>query len=197
VDRQHSKKWALARFFAEQKTPWLPGEAPAAIVCASSYSSIKLNTFRGEPQMKKLLQTYRGTVYPWHCDHVGHMNVMFYVGKFDEATWNLFAEVGITSSYLRNESRGMAAVQQNITYKRELHAGDVVAVRSWVLEVREKVVRYVHEMVNLETSDIAAFVEVTAVHLNTATRKACPMPPATVERLRQMIVPASAGAQFK
>jgi acyl-CoA thioesterase FadM len=32
--------------------------------------------------------TYRGTVYPWHCDHIGHMNVMWYVGKFDEATWN-------------------------------------------------------------------------------------------------------------
>jgi acyl-CoA thioester hydrolase len=30
--------------------------------------------------------TYRGTIYPWHCDHMGHMNVMWYVGKFDEAT---------------------------------------------------------------------------------------------------------------
>ena len=26
--------------------------------------------------------TYRGTVYPWHCDHVGHMNIMWYAGKF-------------------------------------------------------------------------------------------------------------------
>jgi acyl-CoA thioester hydrolase len=23
--------------------------------------------------------TYRGTVYPWQCDHVGHMNIMWYV----------------------------------------------------------------------------------------------------------------------
>jgi acyl-CoA thioester hydrolase len=27
--------------------------------------------------------TTRGTVYPWRCDHMGHMNVMWYVGKFD------------------------------------------------------------------------------------------------------------------
>lgn len=27
-----------------------------------------------------------GSAYPWHCDHVGHMNVMWSVGKFDEAT---------------------------------------------------------------------------------------------------------------
>ncbi|MCK1361487.1 hypothetical protein [Bradyrhizobium sp. 199] len=26
--------------------------------------------------------TYRGTVYPSQCDHVGHMNIMWHVGKF-------------------------------------------------------------------------------------------------------------------
>ena len=73
--------------------------------------------------------TYRGAVYPWHCDHMGHMNVMWYVGKFDEATWNLFASIGITAAYVREQRHGMAGLQQNITYKKELHAGDVVVVR--------------------------------------------------------------------
>ena len=40
--------------------------------------------------------TYLGTVYPWQCDHVGHMNVMWYVRKFDEATWNFFHQLGLT-----------------------------------------------------------------------------------------------------
>ena len=51
--------------------------------------------------------TYRGTVYPWHCDHNGHMNIMWYVGKFDEANWNLFALIGLTPSYLRESGRGI------------------------------------------------------------------------------------------
>jgi acyl-CoA thioester hydrolase len=38
--------------------------------------------------------TYRGVVRSEHCDHMGHMNVMWYVGKFDEASWQLFASVG-------------------------------------------------------------------------------------------------------
>ena len=33
--------------------------------------------------MSEPLLTDRGTVYPSHCNHVGHMNVMWYVGKFD------------------------------------------------------------------------------------------------------------------
>ena len=89
--------------------------------------------------MSELQETYRGVIYPWHCDQMGHMNVMWYVGKFDEATWNLFATMGVTTAYLKENKRGMAAVQQNITYRRELLAGDTVAVRSAFLEVRDKV----------------------------------------------------------
>ena len=50
--------------------------------------------------------------------------------QFDEANWNLFARLGLTPSYLRESGRGMAAVQQKITYKRELLAGDIVEIKS-------------------------------------------------------------------
>jgi acyl-CoA thioester hydrolase len=123
-----------------------------------------------------LIETYRGTVYPWQCDHMGHMNVMWYVGKFDEATWNLFAAIGLTPTFLRTQSRGMAAVQQNISYRRELNAGDVVLVRSAVLEVRDKVLRFVHEMRNAESGDIAAACELTGVHIDAVKRKSCAFP---------------------
>jgi acyl-CoA thioester hydrolase len=138
--------------------------------------------------MHELIQTYRGTVYPWHCDHMGHMNVMWYVGKFDEATWNLFAEGGITPSYLRKNHRGMAGVQQNITYKRELYAGDIVAVRSGLLEVREKVIRFRHEMLNLGSAETAATTELTVVHMDTIKRKSCPFSAEIIERLQAMVV---------
>ena len=48
----------------------------------------------------------------------------------------------------------MAAVQQNVTYKRELLAGDIVEVRSRLLEIRDKSVRFLHEMRNAETGEI-------------------------------------------
>jgi acyl-CoA thioester hydrolase len=118
--------------------------------------------------------TYRGAVYPWQCDHVGHMNIMWYVGKFDEANWNMFARLGLTPSYLRQSGRGMAGVQQNITYKRELFAGDIVEIRSRLLELREKSIRFLHEMRNAETGEIAATCEITAVHLDRQAHKSMP-----------------------
>ena len=122
--------------------------------------------------------TYRGTVYPWQCDHVGHMNIMWYVGKFDEANWNLFARLGLTPSYLRESGRGMAAVQQNVSYKRELLAGDIVEVRSRLLEIRDKSIRFLHEMRNAETGEIAATCEIIGVHMDRQARKSVPFAPA-------------------
>ena len=122
--------------------------------------------------------TYRGTVYPWQCDHVGHMNIMWYVGKFEEANWNLFARIGLTSSYLRESGRGMAAVQQNISYIRELLAGDIVEIRSALVEIREKSIRFVHEMRNAETGEVAAICEITGVHMDRNARKAIAFPDA-------------------
>lgn len=63
-----------------------------------------------EDDVADMVITYRGTVYPWQCDHVGHMNVMWYVGKFDEGTWNFFNELGLTPAYFTERQRGMAAV---------------------------------------------------------------------------------------
>jgi len=136
---------------------------------------------------QELTETYRGAVYPWHCDHMGHMNVMWYVGKFDEATWNLFALAGVTAAFLKENKRGMAAVQQNITYKRELHAGDTVVVRSAFLEVKEKTARFVHEMRHAVNGEVSAICVLTGVSIDTQTRRSCPLPIEIVERGRKLV----------
>ena len=139
--------------------------------------------------------TYRGTVYPWQCDHVGHMNIMWYVGKFDEANWNLFARIGLTPSYLRQTGRGMAGGQQNISYRRELFAGDIVEVTSTLQEIREKSIRFTHEMRNAETGEIAATCEITAVHLDRQAHKSTPFEDAIRRTAaRQLAFPEPVGA---
>jgi len=139
-----------------------------------------------EPAMGAPILTYRGTVYPWHCDHMGHMNVMWYVGKFDEATWHLLAALGLNSARLRDENLGMVAVEQHLEYKRELLAGDLLMIRSSVQEVREKTVLFVHEMFNQETQELAARTVLTGICIDTNTRKARPLPADVRERATNM-----------
>jgi acyl-CoA thioester hydrolase len=135
--------------------------------------------------------TYRGAVYASHCDHIGHMNIASYGAKFDEATWVLFCELGLTPSYLRSPGFGMAAVQQTIAYRRELFAGDVVEVRSQVLEVTERRIRFRHEMRNIESGELSATSEINGVHLDKQAHKSCDFPPAVRAAAEAMMAGAA------
>jgi len=135
--------------------------------------------------------TYKGTVFPWHCDEMGHMNVMWYVGKFDEATRHLFNAIGITPTFVRENKRGMAAVEQTIQYKRELLAGDVVTVHSRLDEIRDKSVRFTHEMRKADTGELAATTTLTGVHIDTVARRACAFPEGVREKAAMFAKPST------
>jgi acyl-CoA thioester hydrolase len=81
----------------------------------------------------------------------------------------------------------MAAVQQNISYKKELRAGDAVTIRTTILEVREKVMRFVHEMVKEPTLEIAAIAELTGVHMDARRRRSIELPPGILANVRELI----------
>ena len=139
--------------------------------------------------MSGAMETYRGVVYPWHCDHVGHMNVMHYVGKFDEATWFFFNRIGLTRTFLATARRGMAAVEQRIAYQREVRAGDALAVDTTLVEARDKVLKFVHRMSVPDTGETAAVMLQTTVHLDTELRRATALPPDIVARARALVAP--------
>ncbi|MCF6195963.1 MAG: acyl-CoA thioesterase [Emcibacter sp.] len=132
-------------------------------------------------------QTYQGVVYPWHCDHMGHMNVMHYVGKFDEATWSLFSDMGLTGRRMRDEKKGMVAVEQNIQYKGELMPGDVIAVQSKIVKLTDKSVTFRHKMRNVETNAVAAITTLTGLYFDRVARKAISLPDDIKAKLQDMI----------
>lgn len=138
--------------------------------------------------MTEPMLTYRGTVYPWHCDQMGHMNVMWYVGKFDEGTWNFLSMIGLTSKFMRENGSATAGVEQNITYKKELFPGDVISVRTTLLEVRDRVVRIQHEMRKNDTDEVVAIMVLTAVHLDEKSRRATPFPASVKAKLDSLAI---------
>lgn len=130
--------------------------------------------------MTRQIETYRGVVYPWHLDHIGHMNVQFYTARFDEATWHFFAALGLTPTYFRENGCGMAAVDQHTKYRRELHAGDLIRIATELFEIRGKTVRFRHSMYNAETGEEVATTDLVGVHMDTKLRRAVPMAPELV-----------------
>ena len=128
------------------------------------------------------IETYRGVVYPWQLDHMDHMNVQFYTARFDEATWHLFAALGMTTSYFKANRRGMAALDQRTLYKRELHAGALIRITSELLEMKPKTIRFLHRMYDTENGEEVATTELVGAHIDTDARKAVPFPDEIVKR---------------
>ena len=81
----------------------------------------------------------------------------------------------------------MAAVEQHIEYKRELRAGDLISIRSAALEVKEKSIRFVHEMTNDENGELAARTILVGVYFSTTERKSLALP-ADVRQRAQLLV---------
>ena len=95
-------------------------------------------------------ETAKGTVHSWQCDHMGHANLRAYGEFFEQALWHVFHRIGITPSVLRGDSIRMAGVQQSIHYMKELLPGDLVLVKSQLVEMRERSLKMRHEMQHIE-----------------------------------------------
>lgn len=137
--------------------------------------------------MEKGLETYRGLVYPWEMDHVGHMNVQFYVRRFDEASWHFLLALGIGPAYQRDEGRGVVALEQQVRYRREVLAGALLAVRTRLRGVGDSSLRYEHTMRDCETGETVAEMELLVVQIDTDRRSSTPWPAAMRERCRQWL----------
>lgn len=72
---------------------------------------------------------YKGTVHPWLCDVMGHMNVRHYMAAFDDASYQLLSlATGWRPAAEKWKGIGWADVEQHIVYKSELSPGDMFEV---------------------------------------------------------------------
>jgi len=116
-------------------------------------------------------------------DHMGHMNVQFYTAKFDEAAWHLFAALGLDLKYMNDTNSGMAAVEQTTKYMAELMAGDLLVIKSEVLELNEKTIRFKHYMYRLGDDVLSSTTELVGVHMDREIRKSIVLPGFVGERV--------------
>jgi len=117
---------------------------------------------------------------------MGHMNVMWYASKFDEACWQLLGMLGLDRSRFAEHVSALAAVEQHIQYKRELYPGDAVTIQSALLEVKDKSIHMLHKMVHDASGEVAATTVVVGVHIDARMRKAIRIPEDVRQRALEM-----------
>ena len=81
-------------------------------------------------------------------DGNGHLNVRHYLGILDDAEWIVFDEFGAGNEASEAGIGGMFALEQFLTYRREVLVGDEVAVHLRLLEREPRMLHLVSYLVN-------------------------------------------------
>ena len=118
---------------------------------------------------------------------MGHANLRAYGEFFEQALWHVFHRIGITPAVLRGDSIRMAGVQQNIHYRRELLPGDLIVVRSGLAEFKERSLKMRHEMQHVESGEVCATCELTAVCIDAQTRKPRTFPAEIAAKAKEIL----------
>ena len=126
--------------------------------------------------MSRVIETFRGMVYPWQCDHQGHLNTKEYVGMFDAAFWHHLSAMGFTRAYLGGFNRGFVDVKDVLEYQDEVVAGSLIVVESVLLRIGGKSITALFTMRDAETGEIAATSEKVAVYFDLEARRSVSLP---------------------
>ncbi len=116
-------------------------------------------------------ETFRGGVNTWECDENAHMNVQFYVARASDASFFLRHALGLTPSRIRAEKRTMITLEEHLRFHRELHAGDIMRMRTRIIAMRDKTMTVCHELLNANTDETAATIVSTCGHLDLEKRR--------------------------
>lgn len=120
------------------------------------------------------LETFRGAVYPWHCDTMGHMTTQFYASFYDSATLHFLASL-CPGSERKAAGLGWADVRQLIEYSKETLVGDLLVIRTTLIRFGVKSIEYRHALVNVETGDLHATSTQVTVLFDLVQRRAVPL----------------------
>ena len=136
-----------------------------------------------------LVETYLGRVSPLECDHLGHMNVQFYVAKVSDAAWHVMTSIGITPVFIRQRRQAPAAVKQEIAYLKEVLAGDLLRMESGVLEASERKITFFHRLTKIETGQVVMTSKVFTVNMDLDARRSAPLDAAVLACAQARLLP--------
>ena len=105
---------------------------------------------RAEPvgclDLMSWLETYRGTVYRWEVDNVDHFTVAYYFERFEDATLGILQAIGLDPGSLAGAGRACVTLDCHVRYLRELRVGDILHIRSGVIDVGADALVLGHEV---------------------------------------------------
>lgn len=137
------------------------------------------------------LPLFRRTVQDDWIDYNGHLSEAYYVLVFGFASDALMAAAGLGPSYRERSGCSLYTVETHVRYLLEVARDTELTVRTTILGVDGKKLRFLHEMFAGEpTGEPVATGEQFTLHVDRAAGRSVPLPEATRAFLTGLVTPA-------
>lgn len=117
-------------------------------------------------------------------DYNDHMNVAYYTLAFDNAGEELLKVAGMGHDYTQATQNSWMVLEGHITYQNEARLGDLLLIKSRVLDCSAKAAHLYQEMYRGET--LLSTQEQLMLHVSLATRRTTAFEPAVLAALQAM-----------
>jgi acyl-CoA thioester hydrolase len=109
----------------------------------------------------------------------------------------------VGDAYRERSGNSCFTAETHTLYEREVHLGDKLRVRCWLLGADSKRLHYFHEMFHVESGERSAVQELMALHIDMGIRRVAPFPSETyaslqgaVKEYAPSILPKGAGRKI-
>ncbi|PCE66024.1 acyl-CoA thioesterase [Sediminicola luteus] len=134
--------------------------------------------------MEKGMLTYKGAVGMGESDSNAHMNVMWYVNKYELAALSFFDAIGYDRKYADKRNLGIVVLEQRFRYQKEVFENDALEIYSHTETLATKTTTIAHRMFNTK-KELLGSAEITYALLDKGARKAIPLPAEIKKKLEQ------------
>jgi acyl-CoA thioester hydrolase len=125
-------------------------------------------------------------IEPAWIDYNGHLNMAYYNVLFDRAIDELWLELGIGPTYMKERHGSTFTAECHLRYLREIHQDDPVQIAILLVAADEKRLHSFEELRHADEGWLSATSENIHLHVDISARKTAPFPPDIRSRIERV-----------
>jgi acyl-CoA thioester hydrolase len=126
-------------------------------------------------------------IEPQWIDYNGHLNMAYYNVMMDRAIDEMWLQLGIGPTYMKERHGSTFTAECHVRYLREIHLGDPAQVTVYLLGSDEKRIHTFEELRHATEGWISATSENITLHIDMNARKVAAFPADIQARIRDVV----------
>ena len=125
------------------------------------------------------LETWRGSVRPWHIDEMGHMNVRYYLSIAAEAMTGFASVLGMPRAFAQDATATLRPREHHVRYLHEARLKNPLHMECAILEMSEDQATILQVLFHSATGQPSAAITTRVEHVTRGEQRPFPFSKAT------------------